>query len=90
MHLFRLLKMVLKISVEKYIFKYKKKIFLNITSISKYLSGKYSLKHIDNAKKSAADAIKTASQRIIRKTAETIDDFNGDKIADLKIVLKIT
>ena len=44
-------------------------IFLNLTSISKYLSGKYSLKRIDNEKKSAADAPKTASQRVIRETA---------------------
>ena len=38
-------------------------------NIGKNLSNKYSQKFIDTAKKSASDAIKTASQRAIQKTA---------------------
>ena len=33
-------------------------------------------------KKSTTDAIKTASERAIRKTAEATGDLNGNKIAD--------
>ena len=36
----------------------------------------------DTAKKSAADAIKTASKRAIQKTAEATGDLVGNKIAD--------
>ena len=39
-------------------------------NMGKDLSNKYSQKIIDTAKKSATDAIKIASQRAIRKTAE--------------------
>ena len=39
-------------------------------------------KLIDTAKKSATDAIKTASKRAIQKTAEATDDFVGNNIAD--------
>ena len=39
-------------------------------NIGKNLSNKYSQEIIDTAKKSAMDAIKTASQRAIQKTAE--------------------
>ena len=38
-------------------------------NIYKNLSGKYSLKLLDNAKQSATDALKTASKRPIPKTA---------------------
>ena len=51
-------------------------------NISKYLSSKYSLKILDHAKWSATDAIKTASNRAIQKTAETTGDLIGNKIAD--------
>ena len=34
------------------------------------LSGKYSQKLLDRSKKSAADALKTSSKRVIQKTAE--------------------
>ena len=50
--------------------------------MGKDLSNKYSQKIIDTAKKSATDAIKTASQRAIQKTAETSGDLVGNKIAD--------
>ena len=39
-------------------------------------------KLVDTAKKSATDAIKTASKRAIQKTAEATGDLVGDKIAD--------
>ena len=39
-------------------------------------------KLVDTAKKSATDAIKTASKRAIQKTAETTGDLVGNKISD--------
>ena len=51
-------------------------------NIGKDLSNKYSQKNIDTAKKSATDAIKTASQQAIQKTAEATGDLVGNKIAD--------
>ena len=48
-------------------------------NMGKSLSNKYSQKHLDSAKKSTADAIKTASA--IQKTAEATGDFIGNKIA---------
>ena len=46
------------------------------------LNDKYGQKLIDSAKKSTADAIKTASKRAIQKTAEATADLIGNKIAD--------
>ena len=46
------------------------------------MSNKYGKKLVDTAKKSAADAIKTASKRAIQKTAEATGDLVGNKIAD--------
>ena len=51
-------------------------------SMGKNLSNKYGQKLLDNAKKSTRDAIKTASKRIIQKTAEATGDLIGNKIAD--------
>ena len=51
-------------------------------NIDKNLNHKYSQKIIDTAKKSATNAIKTASPRAIQKTAEATDDLVGNKIAD--------
>ena len=49
------------------------------TKVAKNMSNKYSQKLVDTAKrKSATDAIKTASKRAIQKTAEA----TGNKIAD--------
>ena len=48
----------------------------------KSLSNKYGQKRLDSAKKSTADAIKTASKRAIQKTAEATGDLIGNKIAD--------
>ena len=52
------------------------------TKVAKNMSNKCSQKLVDRAKKSATDAIKTASKRAIRKTAETTRDLVGNKIAD--------
>ena len=49
--------------------------------ISKKLRGKYSQKLLDHAKKSATDAIKTSSKRVIQKTEEVTRELIGDKIA---------
>ena len=49
---------------------------------AKNMSNKYSQKLVDTAKKSATDAIKTASKRSIQKTAEATGDLVGNKIAD--------
>ena len=56
---------------------------------SKILSGKYSpgmlamcQKLLDHAKKSATDALKTSSKRVIQKTAEATADLIGNKIAN--------
>ena len=52
------------------------------TKIAKNMGNKYSQKLVDTAKKSATDAIKTASKRAIQKTAEATGDSVGNKIAD--------
>ena len=46
------------------------------------MSNKYSQKLVDTAKKSATDAIKTASKRAIQKAAEATGDLVRNKIAD--------
>ena len=51
-------------------------------NIGKDISSKYSQKLVDSAKKSAIDAIKTASKRPIQKTAETTGDLIDNKSAD--------
>ena len=50
--------------------------------MGKTLSNKCGQKLLDSAKKSTADAIKTASKRAIQKTAEANGDLTGNKIAD--------
>ena len=49
--------------------------------MGKSLSNKYGQNFFDSAKKSTTDAIKTASKRAIRKTAEATSDLTGNKIA---------
>ena len=49
-------------------------------NISKNLSCKYCQKRLDHAKQSTTDALKTASKRVIRKTAETTGDLIENKI----------
>ena len=51
-------------------------------SFAKSMSNKYGKKLVDTAKKSATDAIKTASKRAIQKTAEGTGDLVGNKTAD--------
>ena len=51
-------------------------------NMGKSLTNKYSQKLLDSAKKSTTDAIKTASKRVIQKTAEATGDLIGNKIAD--------
>ena len=50
--------------------------------VAKNRSNKYSQKLVDTAKKSATDAVKTASKREVQKTAEATGDLVGNKIAD--------
>ena len=52
------------------------------TKVAKNMSNKYGQNFADTAKKSATDAIKTASKRAIQKTAEATGDLIGNKIAD--------
>ena len=52
------------------------------TKVAKKLSNTYSQKFLDTAKKSTADAIKTASKRATQKTAEATVDLIGNKRAD--------
>ena len=49
---------------------------------AKNMSNKYSQKLVNTTKKSATDAIKTASKRAIQKTPETTGDLIGNKITD--------
>ena len=51
-------------------------------SFDRSMSNKYGKKLVDAAKRSATDAIKTASKRAIQKTAEATVDLVGNKIAD--------
>ena len=51
-------------------------------NMGKSLSNKYSQKLLDNAKKSATDAIKTASKIAIQNTEKATGDLIGNKIAD--------
>ena len=51
-------------------------------SFAKSMSNKYGKKLVDTAKKSATDAIKTASKRAIQNTAEATGDLVVNKIAD--------
>ena len=53
-------------------------------NMGKSLSNTYGQKLLDSAKKFTTDAIKTASKRVIQKTAEATGDLIGNKIADNK------
>ena len=52
------------------------------TKFAKNMSHKYGQKLADTAKKSATDAIKTASERAIQKTAEATGNLVGNKITN--------
>ena len=51
-------------------------------NISKNLSSKYSQKLLDHAKKSATDALKTSSKRVIQKNTKASGDLIGNKITN--------
>ena len=51
-------------------------------SFARSISTKYGKKLVDTAKKSATDAVKTASKRAIQKPADATGDLIGNKIAD--------
>ena len=51
-------------------------------SSAKKFGNKYSKKLIDTATKTGIDAAKTASERVVQKTAEGTGDLIGSKIAD--------
>ena len=59
-----------------------RKIGTHVAKVAKNMSNKYSQKLVDKAKKSATDAIKTASKRAIQKIAEATGDLIGNKSAD--------
>ena len=52
-------------------------------SFTRSMSNKYGKKLVDTAKKSATDAIKTASKRAIQKAAEATGELVGNTIADI-------
>ena len=58
-------------------------------NISKNVSTKYSQKCLHHSKQSASDAFKTASIRIIEKTAEATVNLIGNKIA-IKRMTKVS
>ena len=51
-------------------------------SFARSMSNKYGNKLVDTTKKSATDALKTASKRAIQKAAEVTGDLAGNKIAN--------
>ena len=51
-------------------------------NLRKYLNSKYSQKLLDHVKLFAEDALNTASNKVIQKTAEANGDLIGNKIAD--------
>ena len=51
--------------------------------MGKNLNNKYCQKRLDSAKKSATDTIKTASKRVIQKTAEATGDLIGNASKNL-------
>ena len=51
-------------------------------NMGKSLTNKYGRKFIDSTKKSTEDAIKTASERAIQKTAEATGELIGNKTVD--------
>ena len=51
-------------------------------SFARRLGERYGKKLIDKATKTGIDAAKTASKRVVQKTAEATGDLIGNKIAD--------
>ena len=70
----------MKYSIEPKFRKYVKGyVFL---SFAKKIGNKYDKKLMDTAIKTGIDAAKTASKRVVQKTAEAAEDLIGNKIAD--------
>ena len=63
-------------------FSFTRNIGTHAVKVAKNMSNKYSQKLVDTAKKSATDAIKTASKIAIQKTAAATGDLVGNEIAD--------
>ena len=51
-------------------------------SFTRKFGDKYGKKLMDTATKTGMDAAKTASKRVVQKTAEATEDLIGNKIAD--------
>ena len=51
-------------------------------SFARKFSDKYGKKLMDTATKTGMDTAKTASKRLVQKTAEAMGDLTGNKIAD--------
>ena len=51
-------------------------------SFAKKIGNKYGKKLMDTATKTGIDAAKTASKRVVQKTAKATEDLIGKKIAD--------
>ena len=51
-------------------------------SFARRFGDKYGKKLMDTATKTGIDAVKTASKRVVQKTAEATGDLIGNKIAD--------
>ena len=54
----------------------------NFLSFTKRFDAKYGKKLMDTATKTGIDTAKTASKRVVQKTAEAAGDLIGNKIAD--------
>ena len=50
-------------------------------SFARKFGDKYGKKLMDTATKTGIDAIKTASKRVVKKTAEATEDLIGNKVA---------
>ena len=59
-----------------------KNIGTHATEVAKNMSNKHSQKLFNSAKKSTTDAIKTASNREVKKATEATGDLIGNKIAN--------
>ena len=51
-------------------------------SFARKVGDKYGKKLLDTATKTGIDAVKTASKKVVQKTAEATGDLIGNKIAD--------
>ena len=54
----------------------------NFLSFARRFGAKYGKKLMDPATKTGIDTMKTASKRVVQKTAEATGDLVGNKIAD--------